>query len=482
MSPTVTLFTEELKATLRGRFAWLGAGVVLLAVGAAATIGTQDTWLDGYGIIAYFLVPLSFIPFAAGAIAGPRANRFVESVFTTPVERRDWLIAKVLVLLTLAAAYYIALVPMMLIYSAHVGVPLLLKKFLVWAPGLLFISIADGVLIGVLFIDRNILAPVATGMGIVLAYAGFLPLQELMVARGNGDTPLGIVTLLSPAVLLKNALGFTVASATLPSTTLFTWISLAVMASGAFVLAAWVFLYAQGVETWETTPRQRWTLALGVVGTALCPLVGADRNYDRPSPPPTNAPPIRALFARGGGSFAMASPGGRLPARCCSTILNRDSAPLGIDESSRRDLFILLPVDADRRIVDLSVQVTGDAGLRVTIDPDGARRSVEHLETRAYAGDLGPPAADGHRIGTGWVARVPVVFTPTRPWDIGGVRYPLDVKATYQLAGDGQPQTLIGRAAVEAEVSSAVYEMAAASSILPLACLGAAFARWRRTR
>ena len=84
--------------------------VVLLALGAGATIGTQDTWLDGYGIVAYFLVPLAFIPFAAVAIASPRANRFVESVFTTPVTRRDWFVAKVLVLFTLAAVYYLALV------------------------------------------------------------------------------------------------------------------------------------------------------------------------------------------------------------------------------------------------------------------------------------------------------------------------------------------------------------------------------------
>jgi hypothetical protein len=45
------LYGEELKATMRGRFAWLGAAVILLAVGGLATVGTQDTWLDGYGII-----------------------------------------------------------------------------------------------------------------------------------------------------------------------------------------------------------------------------------------------------------------------------------------------------------------------------------------------------------------------------------------------------------------------------------------------
>jgi len=56
------------------------------------------------------------------------------------------------------------------------------------------------------------------------------------------------------------------------------------------------------------------------------------------------------------------------------------------------------------------------------------------------------------------------------------------VKATYRIAGVNQPQLLTGRAAIEAEVSEAVYEMAGASAILPLICLSAALIRWRRTR
>ena len=66
-----TLYVAELRATMRGRFAWLGAGVILFAVGCVATVGTQDTWLDGYGIIAYFLVPLAFIPLTAVFLASP---------------------------------------------------------------------------------------------------------------------------------------------------------------------------------------------------------------------------------------------------------------------------------------------------------------------------------------------------------------------------------------------------------------------------
>jgi hypothetical protein len=165
------LYGEELKAVMRGRFAWLGAGVILLAVGVLATVGTQDTWLDGYGIIAYFLVPLAFIPFAAGTISSPRANRFVESVFTAPVKRGAWFMAKILVVFSLASAYYVALLPMMFVYTYHVGMPRLLRELVIWTPWLLVASIAAGTLIGVLFIGRSVAPSTATGM----AYGEFTP-------------------------------------------------------------------------------------------------------------------------------------------------------------------------------------------------------------------------------------------------------------------------------------------------------------------
>jgi hypothetical protein len=69
---------------------------------------------------------------------------------------------------------------------------------------------------------------------------------------------------------------------------------------------------------------------------------------------------------------------------------------------------------------------------------------------------------------------------PTKPWDVGGVRYPLRVTATYQVAGENR--TFSARAAIDAQVASAIYEMGIASTILPLVCFGAAFRRWRCTR
>jgi ABC-type transport system involved in multi-copper enzyme maturation permease subunit len=476
-----TLYVEELKATMRGRFAWLGAGVILLAVGCVATVGTQDTWLDGYGIIAYFLVPLAFIPLAAVFLASPRANRFVESVFTAPVERGDWLVAKILVLVTMAAAYYVALFPMMLVYTHHVGAPLLLRKLLLWAPCLLLASIAIGALIGVLFIGQSIAAPAATGMGVLLAYAGFVPLQELLVAQGNGATRTGHLTLASPAVLLKNAFGFSLAVGSIPATVMRTWISVAVVVIVALALAAWVFLRAQGVETWEATRAQRWIIALVIVGLVVLPVTMADTNYDAPAPHRTNAPSIQRLFARAGSSLALTLPGGQPLVRCCSTILNRDEwPPFGTDEPTRRDLLVLLPVDATQRVKDLRIQVLGESGLEVSAPADRLAPAPETLETRTYANDSGPAAADGHHVVTGWVARVPVTLIPTKPWDIGGDRYPLRVNATYQVAGESR--TFGARAAVDAQVPSAIYEMGVASLILPIFCFGAAFRRWRLTQ
>jgi ABC-type transport system involved in multi-copper enzyme maturation permease subunit len=472
----VILYVEELKATMRGRFAWLGAAVILLAIGGLATVGTQDTWLDGYGIVAYGLVPLAFIPFAAGAIASPRANRFVESVFTTPVERRDWLLAKILVLFTFAAAYYLALMPMLLVYKHHVGLPFLLERFLRWTPGILIASIAIGTLIGVLFIGRSIAAPVGAGTGVLLVYVGLVPLQELMVARGNGATRSGHIALASPAVLLKNALGFTLAVGRIPSTTALTWVSLLAVVIGALALAIWVFLRAQGVETWETTRGQRWVITLAIAAIILLPVSLADTNYESPAPPPNLAPVLRGISGRATGNLALVRSGEQMPARCCSLVLNRDDDPLGTDEHTERDMLLLLPVDTTQSVSNLRVEIVGEDGLDVTTAPP------RPLEEHGYSRDTGPAAADGHRIVSGWVARVPTTLMPKKPWDIGGNRYPLNVTATYHVGSDPQPLKFTARGAIEAEVSSAIYEMGAASSVLPLVCLSAAFIRWRRTR
>ena len=209
----------------------------------------------------------------------------------------------------------------------------------------------------------------------------------------------------------------------------------------------------------------------------------ADANYERAAPPSSSAPPIRGLFARGGSAVGLTSPGGQLPSRCCGTILNHDEWPaISTDESTQKDLFVLFPVDAAQRIIDVHVQIAGDNGLQIHADPATLADVSAHLETRAYPPELGPAAPDGHHIVNGWVARIPVVIHPTRPWDTGGMRYPLDVTATYRVAGETTPRLVKTRAAIEAQIWKAFYQMGIASAMLPLVCFAASFVRWRRTR
>ncbi|HEY5056631.1 MAG TPA: hypothetical protein VII58_10755, partial [Acidobacteriaceae bacterium] len=374
-----------MKAAVRGRFAWLGASVVLLAVGGIATLSTQGGWLQAYGIIAYGLVPLAFVPIAAGTIASPRTNRFVECVFTAPVHRRDWLAAKFLVLLSLAAAYYIALFPAMLVYAMHVGVPLLLHKYLLWAPGILLASIAIGSLIGVLFIGRSVVAPIGAAMGVLLAYVVFIPMQEVLALQGSGATRTGHITLASPAVLLKNALGFALGGRVIPTHTRMTWISLAVLVFGSLLLAAWVFLQAQGVETWEATRSQRWAIILSVLVISLFPPLFAETTYDKPAPPANNAPSLPRLGSRNSSSSAaLVPPHGSVPRRCCNPMLNWDRTAFSADQSHAADLLFLLPVDPAKSVTNFHASLEGGDGLELAADSSSLNQPAPPPESHAY--------------------------------------------------------------------------------------------------
>jgi len=478
MTTIAALYAEELKATMRGRFAWLGAGVVLFILGGFATLCTQGGWLQPYSVIAYVLVPLAFIIVAAGMIASPRTTRFVESVFTAPVSRSEWLIAKLLVLFTLAAAYYAALLPAMLVYAAHIGVPFLLHEYLLWCPGILLAEIAIGSLIGILFIGRSVMAPIGTAMGLLLAYVVFIPMQEVMVTQGNGATRTGHITLVSPAVLIKNALGFAFGRS-IPSATRLTWISLAVLIFGSLLLAAWVFLRAQGVETWETTKPKRWAIFLAILAIALFPVLFAETNYDTPAPSLSNAPQFRVDFPQG--SYAtIVRPGAPAPSNCCQPILNWDSRGMITDRANHADLLLFLPVDPAQIVTDLHLALSGD-NVDITADPAALNQPTPQRTPYTYSNFPNPRIPDAPKSTSGGIIRVPLTITPHHAWDLGNNRYPFNIAATYKVAGDPQPRTFAEHAAVLGHVAAAA-QMALASLSLPLFCFGMAFTRWRRTR
>ena len=171
-----------------------------------------------------------------------------------------------------------------------------------------------------------------------------------------------------------------------------------------------------------------------------------------------------------------------MPLRCCGTILNRDATPIPTDQDTRQDLLILLPIEADRQLTQFALRLDPQSGLAVTLDGGSSASGIPALEPHTYDNDVGPVAPDGHHVKTGWVARIPVMLHPTKPWDIGGNRYPMTIAVTYSADGDPMARTVTARTAVNAQVARGIYEMAAAGSLLPLCCFAAAFVRWRRTR
>ena len=112
-----------------------------------------------------------------------------------------------------------------------------------------------------MFIGRSLAAPAGAGMGVLLAYAALMPVQEVMVSQGNGASRTGHLALLSPAVLLKNALGFALGANRIPRPQPIRGSAWSAMVVGALVLAVWVFLCAQGVETGRPTTGSAGRLA-----------------------------------------------------------------------------------------------------------------------------------------------------------------------------------------------------------------------------
>jgi hypothetical protein len=191
---------------------------------------------------------------------------------------------------------------------------------------------------------------------------------------------------------------------------------------------------------------------------------------------------MRGIFTRAEMLATLVDPGGKMPRRCCSPMLTWHSGPLSTDRQTPQDLLLFLPVDASARITNLHVKVTGEDGLEVSGDASTLDQIAPHLEPRYYPNDSGPTATDGHHVADGWVARVPITLDPTKPWDIGGDRYPVTIAASYQVAGEDHPRTMLLHGAIEAQVRGCVLQMGLAGSFFPLLCLGAGFVRWRKTR
>jgi len=107
------------------------------------------------------------------------------------------------------------------------------------------------------------------------------------------------------------------------------------------------------------------------------------------------------------------------------------------------DLLVLLPVDTTQHVTDVHLQVTGENGLEATAPPDALAPAPEALETHTTR----MTRARRRLTGTMWSRAGWHVSCDADPYKPGyrGVRYPLRVTGTYQVAGESGMRTFSAR-------------------------------------
>lgn len=273
------LYLEELRALSRGRFVFFGLAGLFAFLGLIATLaGPEAGGSFVFLFLAYAVVPSSFAAFAAVQIAGPRASKFVHAVFTAPVRRASYFAAKVLVVLTVGVLYLLSTFPLWAVYALHIEIPESFYRFLLVGAGMILFGTGYGLFLGVVFTGRSLAAPVSLGvLPIFLTLA--LPFQ----AVGAGSPSelvreiLGRVVRLSPQVNLLDALEvhpLGVPDAPGQSLALF------LASTGALlVVAAWIYLVHQGVETWEGSAAPRAVAVLVGLAAILAPAFAPAMEY-----------------------------------------------------------------------------------------------------------------------------------------------------------------------------------------------------------
>ncbi len=219
--------------------------------------------------------------------------------------------------------------------------------------------------------------------------------------------------LASPAVLLKNALGFTLAVGSIPASTAASrWLSLAIVTGGS--AQRWpsgFFLPLHRVlETWETRSAQRWWASL------WGPAWPSWRSFRWRLRIRTMTLPRRPLIDRARDSWTIRKIGcvnlaagldrPRAAVPVLAVLSSIGTSPLlGTEMKAFRSVIFCFFSLIESEREDQRSENPGPG--RRPSDGDGPDDSDDHLETRSYSNESGPTATDGHHIASGWVARIP---------------------------------------------------------------------------
>ncbi|HWG89508.1 MAG TPA: hypothetical protein VNZ52_01540 [Candidatus Thermoplasmatota archaeon] len=472
-----TLYMEELRAIPRGRFALAGAALVLLLVTFAGAVpGVEDEDMEFFFVLTCLFIPTAFAALAALPLATARSTRFIQSVFTAPVGKGEYLAAKTLVALTLGLAYFVALLPFVMVHVYHLGWPAGAIEWLLVCLGVVLYSTALGTFLGVVFTGRSTAAPVALGVGLMfLSLMSVFFLWTVLEGDHSETTKQILIRLvhLGPHASLLDATGLhPPVQASAPHLSLAAYL---VSVVGLFGAAAWIFLREQGVETWEVAPSHRGLVAALIAGVFLAPMLltgttyaAANDNDDedyadlfRPSEKlwvrltDRGAPSLTAGFGAQGG------------------FTEND---LTIGETQELDLLVLFPVKPGTTLTNVRITLAATPSLNL----EGPRTLTLDRTTSQEQGPIPKPGAWEADVDTserGLVLRIPVTVRPEAPTGLGDTLYGVNATATYRASGVEGLQEGFAQTRVAAEIATASLQMWLAGAPAVLGCTVSALRR-----
>ena len=390
-----SLVREELRALPRNTFALAAVAVVfgVLAVPIsflyAGEAGLEETLL-----MTWLVLPLVVGIIVASRVAGARRTRFVDSLYTTPLDQRTWIAAQAVVGATLGLLVLALQVPFLVVFVAWLGVPAGLPAIALAALGVAAFAVALGLFCGVVVGEASPLAGAGLAGGLsFVSFILFLAHSVLMQEAPTSGRDLWLrVTALSPVSLAADAAGIGIAG----KTPVDAWRPAAGLASLIVGLAgaAWLaYTRAQGPLGWERGRGCAAVVALVALGV-MAPVATAEVSFqDTAGGGPSYVPGENtwvAFVARGqaihDGSFSY------------SEIFDAPALPRGEDVEYDALVLLLSPPGASVRAVH--IEVKGSDVVRVVA---GGELRVPGGEPEAVV----PAPNDGEPRG---VYRVPVTL------------------------------------------------------------------------
>ena len=476
--PLARLVWEDMKALPRGRFALAGAAcaaalLVFLGVTVAAGSGSG---LWGFSLISYSVVPASFAALAAAQVSGARASRFVHSVFTAPVTKGRFLLAKVLVTLAVGLLWFLATLPFLATAAAHVPLPDAVWQHAAIGAGALLFGVALGTFLGVAFTGRSLAAPMCLAAGLMVLSVFAVPFAASLVQTPGGASEAMLrVVHASPHVLLVDATGLMERDLGVaveePRLSL---LAFAAETLGLFLLAAWTFLRAQGIESWEGAPARRGLVAVLAVLVLLVPVAAASAAYEPVAverdglPMPGQSRDASAYVVRPGVGVAHA--------RFGDFFAGSHGDPLEVGRDNRRDLLVQVPVPAGAVLRDVAIEVGGTRGLVATHEGPSTHQRLAPAES-APAPRVGPAGTP-----PGWppeclVLRIPLKLVPETADGLAHNWHGLTVNLTYEVEGQEGKRVSTTAVPLRSDVPHAALQMGLAGAPLFLLATGAAIHR-----